>query len=472
MTTLYFDAFSGVSGDMTLGALLHMGLPLEHLRQQLGLLGLDGYRLEMRPAEQQHITGVKLDVILEKEHDEHRPVTLIHTIIERSELPPRVKERAKKIFWTLAVAEGKIHNISPDAVHFHEVGAIDAIVDVVGACIGFEYFGIDEFYCSPLPVGGGFVRAAHGLMPLPAPATLELLANAGAPLVPSLTLSGGIEYPARAEMVTPTGAAIVAALCKWERPAFKLQKTGYGFGSKEFAWVNCLRLWLGERTAAPVPAHSHSHDQEHNHSHEHQQHDHSHEHHHHDHSHEHHQHGHSHEHNHSQEKRNVTDLPAVDNSEPQNRPVAPGEVVSIEANLDDMTPEALGFLLEKLLAAGALDVYFTPIQMKKNRPATLLSVLGHVGDEAKLANLILRESSTFGVRCSRLERYVAGREFRQVTTSAGTVQMKLKILGGEILDAVPEYDSVAALARQTGRPWREIYDEAKRAFFTTEITEV
>ncbi len=439
---LYFDAYSGLSGDMTLGALLHLGLPLEHLQSQLALLKLPGFRLAVRTVEQHHISGLKLDVEVAESDPQSRSLSLIEGLIEASSLPERVQERAKRVFRLLAEVEGQIHNIPPEQVHFHEVGAVDAIVDIVGACIGFEYFGIEEFYCSPLPVGAGFVRAAHGLMPVPAPATLELLARFGATLSPVVTLSGGIEYPARSEMITPTGAALLAALVqpgKTTRPAMTLAATGYGFGSRQFDWPNALRLWLGTTAtnprppATPEPDHAHHHPEPDRFQADHPQHDHPH------------------------QPQPVTP-PATETLTP-----TIGEVSLIETNLDDMTGEGLGFLLEKLMQAEALDVYFTPIQMKKNRPATKLSVLARPTDEARLAALILTESSTFGVRCSRLTRYMADREFRQVQTPAGPAQVKLKILQQRVVEAVPEYESVAALARQTGRPWREIYEEVRQS---------
>jgi uncharacterized protein (TIGR00299 family) protein len=294
---LYFDAFSGLSGDMTLGALLDLGMPLAHLQAELTKLGLAGFSLEQRAVEQHHISGVKLEVNLDESGGQvHRSIKDIENIIGESELAPRVKERALAVFWSLAVVEGRIHNLPPEQVHFHEVGAVDALVDIVGSCIGFEYFKVTEFYCSPLPVGSGFVRAAHGLMPVPAPAALELLAQAGAALMPTVTLGNGAEYPARAEMVTPTGAALVATLCKngiGTRPSMALSKAGYGFGSREFAWPNALRLWLGTTISQPAAlapelaglesqAHPHTHagseDAAHSHSHaEGQAHTHSHE---------------------------------------------------------------------------------------------------------------------------------------------------------------------------------------------------
>lgn len=450
---LYFDAYSGLSGDMTLGALLHLGLPFEHLQSELAKLNLPGYRLEMRTVEQHHISGIKLDVVLEEAaQHEHRPVSLIHSIIEESGLTRQVKDWAKAVFWALAQAESSIHNIPPDAVHFHEVGAVDAIVDIVGSCIGFAYFKVEQFYCSPLPPGSGFVRAAHGLLPVPAPATLQLLAQAGATLTPTVTLSGGIEYPARGEMVTPTGAALIAALCQPTRPAMTLKGVGYGFGSRQFEWPNALRLWLGTTATPPLspalPQHqsasAHSHDPEPP-SHLTQQ---------------------PHDHLDNQAHSHEDLAPSA---ELPRHEVRQGEVSLLETNLDDMTPEGLGYLLEKLMAADALDVFFTPIQMKKNRPATKLSILARPADEARLAALVLSESSTFGVRCSRLTRYMAEREFRQVETPLGSAQVKLKILDGKVVEAVPEYEDVAALARQSGRPWREVYEQVKKQVSSSEF---
>ncbi len=515
---LYFDAYSGLSGDMTLGALLDLGLPLEHLQAELAKLQGPGFSLEKREVEQHHISGLKLEVNLETEQEHtHRSISDIEKIIKGSGLAGRVQERALAVFWNLARVEGAIHDMPPDEVHFHEVGAVDAIVDIVGSCIGFEYFDITEFYCSPLPVGSGFVKAAHGLMPVPAPATLQLLAQVGAALAPTVTLGNGAEYPARAEMVTPTGAALVATLCQdgiGNRPPMKISSAGYGFGSKEFAWPNALRLWLGTRPAnqgaAPATVsdlvsghthegdHSHSHEDGHGHNHSHDG-----------------GHSHSHEHSHSYEDKNLpgqlelhspnghthSHSPEDSHAEPaqheshcdteekspwlelnthaghnnhhETSPVEQtngretflghGEVSVIETNLDDMTGEALGFLMERLLAEKALDVYFTPIMMKKNRPAIKLSVVAYPADESRLAALVIKESSTFGVRCSRMNRYTTGRQFRQVEIPAGQAQVKLKIVGGEIVEAVPEYESVTDLARRTGRPWRELYEEVRQA---------
>lgn len=314
---IYFDAFSGVSGDMTLGALLHAGMPLDYLKAELAKLGVANYHLEMNRVEQHGISGIKLDVILEQpELETQRHLREILAIIENSALIDRVKDRASRIFRALAEAEAQVHGVPLEQVHFHEVGAVDAIVDIVGTCLGFEYFEIEHFYCSALPLGSGFVNTAHGILPVPAPATLQLLANAGAILSPQVTLSNGSQYPARSEMVTPTGAAIVTTLCRFTQPAMQLEKIGYGFGSREFDWLNALRLWLGE----PLP-----------------------------------------------ETETHKTIQLTQESLTSD-PFEHDEICGLETNLDDMSAEGLGYLMDKLLAEGALDVYFSPIQMKKTAP--------------------------------------------------------------------------------------------------------
>jgi len=429
---VYFDAYSGVSGDMVTGALLHAGLPFDYLKAEIAKLGLNNFHLEMAQTQQHSIAGIKFEVVVEKpELEEHRSLGDIKAIIELSSLSSQVKKRVITIFSALAQAESLMHNIPADEVHFHEVGAVDAIVDIVGACIGFDYFGIEEFFCSPLPVGSGFVRAAHGVMPVPAPATLQLLAQVEAPLMPQLTLSDGSDYPARREMVTPTGAAIVASLCRFERPAFKLEKVGYGYGNQQFAWPNALRLWLGQTQNTPETHSHHQHHEDSLHDHHHQDNQHYHE---------------------TEDPQHL----------PQPAKFAQDEVSLLETNLDDMSGEGLGFLMEKLMTAEALDVYFSPIQMKKNRPGVLLGVLARPHDEARLAEIILRETSAFGLRISHHTRYKADREFRQIETLDGLAQVKLKILEGVVLEAAPEYESVAAIARSSGRPWREVYEETRQ----------
>ncbi len=435
---LYFDPFSGISGDMTLGALVHAGLPLGFLQKQLALLPISGFRVEAHPTAQNGIGGIKIEVVIEQPGHDHRPYHEIVQLINASSLELQVKTQALKIFGILAQAEAKIHGVESADVEFHEVGAVDSIIDIVGACIGFAYFGFEEFYCGPLPLGRGFIQTQHGLLPVPAPATLEMLTQAGANILPATTLKGGVEYPGNGELVTPTGAAIVAALCQFQRPSIKLTGSGYGYGSKKLPWPNALRIWLGE-SAQPAQPTEHFQLQTQKAL------------------------PHSHSHNYSLSDQLISEnSPQFTASILTTNGLEMGEIDLIETNLDDMLPEALGYLMEKLLAAGALDVFFTPIQMKKNRPAIMLSVMAQPPTTAQLAALIIRESSSFGVRVSKHQRYMAGREIRTIETPYGPVQVKLKIIDGHIQEVVPEYESVAALARQTGLPWRQIYDDIRR----------
>jgi hypothetical protein len=291
------------------------------------------------------------------------------------------------VFERIARAEAGIHGTTMEEVHFHEIGAVDSLVDVVGFAAGLARLGIEAVYSSPLPLGTGSVQTEHGRLPAPAPATLALLAAVGAPTVPG---------QAQTEMVTPTGAALLAEFATFARPAIKLQAVGYGFGSKEFDWPNALRVWLGEQTAVG-PAQG-------------------------------------------QEK-----------------------VVWLACNLDDATGEMLGYVQERLLAAGALDAWFTPIQMKKSRPATQLSVLARPEDAGRLADLLLRETPTLGVRHQALGRTTAGREVRQVETPWGKVRVKLKYLAGQVVAASPEHDDCARLAAAAGLPLGQVADAARQA---------
>jgi uncharacterized protein (TIGR00299 family) protein len=447
---LYFDAFSGISGDMTIGALLHAGMPLAYLQSQLALLPVTGYQVVANRTEQHSIGGIKFDVLIDDhshphDHDHnhsqhtheytgHSSYQEISALIQQSTLAAAVKTQALKIFDLLAQVEGAIHGVEPAQVHFHEVGALDSIIDIVGACIGFNYFGIEEFYCSPLPLGHGFVQTQHGLLPVPAPATLQLLAQVGAEIAPLVTLKGGIDYPGTGELVTPTGAALVAALCRFERPSFKLEKSGYGYGSKKLAWPNALRIWLGETRLVHIPSSSHNIQNDSQVE----------------------PHGHRHEQL-AVQVETPSEQPVVNLVE-EAGPLEKGEIDLLETNLDDMLPEGLGYLMEKLLAAGALDVFFTPIQMKKNRPAVLLSVMAAPSKTADLAKLIIEESSSFGVRVRRHQRLMAGRQFQSVTTPYGEARVKLKLVGGQVCEAAPEYADVATLAAQSGQTWRHIYD--------------
>jgi uncharacterized protein (TIGR00299 family) protein len=310
----------------------------------------------------------------------------------------------------LGRAEAGIHGVSLDQVHFHEIAAVDTIVDMVGFVVGLEILGVERVYASPIPLGCGTIQTAHGRLPAPAPATLSLLASAGAPTVP---------HPAQTEIVTPTGAALLCQLATFERPAMRVQRVGYGFGRKEFPWANGLRIWLGELEQGPA---------------------------------------------HSAARRAPADV----------TPAAGGHgfdtdrVVEFECNLDDTTGETLGYAMERLLEAGALDVWFTPIQMKKNRPGVLLSVLSPLDKVDVLATIVMRETSTLGVRTfPPAHRFKADRRMREVETPWGSVRVKEKWLGGHgqakrLIAASPEYEDCARLARQSGEPIARIMDAARR----------
>lgn len=378
---LWLDCFSGISGDMLLGALLHAGLDLATLQESLATLPLSGYSLEAEPVTEHGIRGVRLQVRLDEHAPHaHRRLADITALLDAASLPERAHERAQAIFQRLAQAEATIHGTIPEEVTFHEVGAVDSIVDIVGAALALEIMDITDVYCSELPLTSGRVRSAHGALPVPAPATLELLKG---------TDAVWRSVPTEGELVTPTGAALVAALARFERPAMRLSAVGYGFGTRKLPWANCLRVVVGSAPEASRRAEA---------------------------------------------------------------GFERDEVTVIEANIDNMTGEALGWLMEHLLASGALDVSYTPSQMKKNRPATLLTVIARPEDTSELAARILRESATLGVRMHHAERLKAGREVREIETPLGPVRVKLKTIGAAIIAVTPEYDDCRALAEQLKLP--------------------
>ncbi|HJV34388.1 nickel pincer cofactor biosynthesis protein LarC [Geomonas sp.] len=380
MKIAYFDCFAGIAGDMTVAALLELGLPLETLREELDKLPLSGYALDSSRASRHGVSGTSFKVTLLKEDQPHRHYSGIAAMIEASSLKPRVKELAQRIFRRLAEAEAAVHGVPLERVHFHEVGAIDSIVDIVGTAIGLDYLGIDKVYASALPFGRGFVQTAHGRLPVPAPATAHLLQG--------IPLAGDI---GEGERVTPTGAAIVAALAEGfgAPPAMTAGQIGYGAGEKDFAELpNLLRVVLGEVAAAR--------DEE--------------------------------------------------------------EVLVIETHIDDMNPELFGFLMERLLQAGALDVAFSPLQMKKNRPATRLTVIARKPELDALSSLILSESTAIGLRYYPVRRITLAREVRERETSLGTVRVKV-LEGGRV---TPEYDSCREIALARSLPLIEVYRIVER----------
>lgn len=384
MTILYCDCFSGISGDMFLGALLDAGLPVEHLSDQFKRLNLPEF--QGVAAEKVHKGGLaatllKLDINeQQEEHDHHhRYLGDIRNLIESNNLSESVKQTSLNIFQNLAEAEAKVHGTSIEEVHFHEVGAVDSILDIVGAAVGLEYFNIQSVFSSALPLGAGQVSTQHGLLPLPAPATLELIRMAQAPVIAS---------KATVELVTPTGAAILASLATFHQPDMNLKQVGMGAGRRDLEWPNVLRVLIGDQ--------------------------------------------------------------AEDS----------GTHLEIETNIDDMNPQIYGHVMAKLFQAGALDVYFTPIFMKKNRPATRLSVIARKEDELTICNLLLRETSTLGVRVKPIWRHEAEREMRTIETCYGQVLVKIKILDGETMQATPEFDACVRLAEQAGVPVTSVLQEA------------
>lgn len=384
MKIAYFDPVGGASGDMTLGALVDAGVSFEELSEALGRLSVKGFLLERGPADRMGIHGTHVRVRLEPGPQPHRHLHHIERILAESGLEEAVRADALSVFRRIAVAEARVHGTTVEKVHFHEVGAVDAIVDIVGAALGLRMLGVDEVRFGRLPLGRGFVDAAHGRIPLPAPATLEILADIPVDMVET-----------EGETVTPTGAALLAALGRCEKlpPGSVVRRIGYGVGTREFPdRPNVLRLVLADWTAGP----------------------------------------------------------------------AEGEVSVLTATVDDMTGEALGFLMERLFQAGALDVYFTPVQMKKGRPATEVTVMAPTALEEPLAGEVLRHSSSLGVRLRHESRRELPREHREVETPLGKVRIKVAMLPDGPRYS-PEYEDCAELARLHGLPLDEVYEAARRA---------
>ncbi len=381
----YLDCYSGISGDMLLGALIDAGVSADALSAELGKLNVPGWSLRTERVTRGGIAATLAHVDLAESAQPHRRLADILAIIDGSSLPDGDRGRAGEVFRRLAEAEAHVHGVTPDEIQFHEVGALDAIVDVVGAVVGLRLLGVEQVYCSALPAGGGTARSAHGEIPVPAPATLELIARAKAPLAAS---TGDRAM----EMVTPTGAAIVTTLATFERPAMHVERVAYGAGSRNpEGWANALRMWLGE---AIEPARS--------------------------------------------------------------------TMLLIETNIDDMNPEIYGYVQEKLLAAGAADVWFQPVQMKKNRPGIIVSVLCTAEREDVIAGILLRETSTLGVRVSPVTRHEAAREVVEFESSLGPAAVKVKRLPGEAPRIAPEYEACRRLAEQHGLPLVEVYRLVER----------
>ncbi len=408
----YLDTPSGISGDMFLGCLVDAGWPLEALRETVHALrwpegfSHDAWSVEQRTVMKGPLRATLVDVRATEEGQPHRHLSDMRALLENSTLPSTVIQDALDIFTRLAEAEGAVHGTDLEEVHFHEVGALDSIIDIVGVCAGLHALGLTELYAGPLPVGQGFVQSQHGMLPLPAPAPREQRARANAPIKTA---------PGPGELVTPTGAALVLHFVggHWQQPPMRLQKVAIGAGQKNFDWPNVARLWVGEPWQSHQPHSTH------------------------------HEAGvqawHSPNHAHSSHAPRMSVL---------------------ETNIDDMNPEFYAAVSEKLFAGGARDVWFTPIQMKKNRPGVMLSVLTTVEDEARLARLVLSETTTLGMRVRSVGRYEAERRLESVETPYGIIPVKLKIVDDEVIGAVPEFEACRTAAAQHGIATRAVYEAA------------
>lgn len=425
MKVLYFDCFSGISGDMTLGALIDLGIDKDVFINELNKLNLDGYKISINEKMVSGIKGTDVNVVISDEHEdmhshvnvdsehdnnhyhehhhehhcdhkhehEHkshhhhnhahpmRNLSDIEEIINRSSLKPKIKDFSKMVFREIAKAEAKVHNKSINEIHFHEVGAVDSIVDIVGTAICIELLGVDRIYSSPLHDGHGFIKCQHGCIPVPVPAVMEMLSGSGIPV---------ISEDVGTELVTPTGMGLIKCLSSGfgNMPAIYIEKAGYGMGKRETGRFNALRVVMGT---------------------------------------------------------------LVDSKKSMD------EIVVLETNIDDMSPEILGFTSEKLMRNGALDVFFTPVYMKKNRPGVLLTVLANEKDEEKLVDIILEETSTLGIRRSTSIRYCMSRETVNVTTEYGDVRVKIASRGN-IKKFAPEYEDCRNIAEKTGMSLKSVYD--------------
>jgi pyridinium-3,5-bisthiocarboxylic acid mononucleotide nickel chelatase len=394
---VYFDCPTGIAGNMCLGALVHLGVPIPYLQEHLDRLKL-GHEYEITQQRVQRLgqDATLVEVTVHHPHPEqHHPhghpaqrhLPEITTLIQQARLPAQVEQWSLQIFETLAIAEGQVHGIPPEAVHFHEVGAVDAIVDIVGTCLGLDWLGIKQVYCSALPTGGGTVKAAHGLLPVPAPAVLNLWASRQVPLY-----HNGIDR----ELVTPTGAAIVTTLADQfgSPPRMRLQNIGLGAGTLSLPQANILRLWLGEMMFADE------------------------------------------------------DSPAAD--------AALEMIMILETQLDDLSPQIVGYLYDLLFEVGAVDVFTQAVGMKKSRPGVLLTVLCPPTAVTACETLLFRETSTLGIRRSLQQRSVLSRRIEQVATPLGEVGVKVATHRDRVVNLQPEYEDCVRLARTSGRSLQDI----------------
>ncbi|HEY8456276.1 MAG TPA: nickel pincer cofactor biosynthesis protein LarC [Actinopolymorphaceae bacterium] len=395
----WIDCGSGASGDMLLGALVAAGVPLEVMASAVAAVAPEDVRLAAHQVTRNGLAATQVTVT-GTDSTHHRTWSDVRSLLEAAPLEPAVRASALETFRRLAEAEAKVHGTSPDAIHFHEVGALDAIADVVGVCAGFVHLGLDRVYASPVAVGSGFVRAAHGRLPVPVPAVVELLASAGAP-------SYGGETPASQENVTlgelctPTGAALlVTHVSSWgSQPAMRVETQGCGAGSRDIPGrPNVIRLLVGN--------------------------------------------------------------PAAESRGDRMDGLPTTTQVVVETNVDDLDPRIWPDVLRRLLEAGAVDAWLTPILAKKGRPAHVLGVLVDPDRVQAVCRVIFRETSAIGVRCHDVRKHPLDREMRDVTLTGGSVRVKVASYAGTIVNAQPEYDDVLALAAATGRPIKDVLAEA------------
>ena len=390
MKIAYFDCFAGASGDMILGSLMDAGLKLDHLKGELTKLRLTHYDLQKKKVVKKGVGGTQAVVLVDEAYHHHRNLADIKDIIAHSDLEDSIQQKTIAIFTRLAEAEAKVHQTSIEQIHFHEVGAMDAIIDVVGAVVGIAALGIQKIVCSPLHLGSGTVRCAHGILPVPAPATAELVK--GKPVY-----STGVE----GELLTPTGAAILTTLASdfGSLPAISVNQIGYGAGTSEPDIPNLLRVIIGE-TADEV------------------------------------------------------------------KDVEMEQAAVIETNIDDMNPQMYDYLIEKFLEMGAMDIFLTAVQMKKNRSGTLLTIICQPHRVAEFSDVLLRETTTIGLRWRIDNRIKAHRTIQAIQTQYGTINFKVAKIGHRTINVAPEYEDCKRAALKSGVPLKQVMEDARARGFS------
>jgi len=381
---VYFDCPTGIAGDMCLGALADAGVPIDYLMSQLQKLGLaEEYQLSAHSLSHNGQAATKVEVNVYAATLPHRHLPDIETLIQNANLPSRVEQWSLAVFQQLAIAEGKVHGVSPNAVHFHEVGATDAIVDIVGTCLGLDWLGIEQIYCSPLPTGGGTVQASHGRLPVPVPAVVKLWESRGVPVY-----SNGIEK----ELVTPTGAALAVTLSQefGDFPAMTVKQAGFGAGNASLSLPNILRLWVGEA-----------------------------------------------------ETEETLETVAV-----------------LETQIDDLSAQVLAYCRDLLFTAGAWEVFTQPINMKKSRLGTLVTVICPMDKMIACETVLFRETTTIGIRRQLQHRRALKREIQQVETGMGIVRVKAAFLEGKTINVQPEYEDCVQIAQQHQIPLKQVQEMA------------